>query len=252
MNRYGILAFSLLSYAVGMLGLTYFLLFVGGWEFLPVNVNGGHVASPLRAIAVNLALVALFAVQHSVMARPWFKRRLYRVLPAAAERSLYVLLSGAALLVLCAIWQQMGGALWNVQQQPARLLLQGVYAAGWTLAIASSFAIDHFELFGVSQALRNLRGDGELRPAFLERWFYRVVRHPLQTGVLIGLWATPTMTVAHLLLSVSLTVYILFALQLEERDLAVELGAPYEDYRRRVPMLVPRVQRPAPTPSVQA
>ena len=249
MNRYGVLAFSLVSYAVGMGGLTYFLLFVGGWEVLPVSVDGGHAAPLPWALAANVALIALFAVQHSVMARPWFKQRLYRVLPAAAERSLYVLISGAALLLLAAGWHNLGGPLWDIQQQPWRLILQVLYGLGWTLAIASSFAINHFELFGVSQAVRNFRGDGEPRPSFMERWFYRFVRHPLQSGVLIGLWATPTMTMSHMLLASLMTLYIFLALQLEERDLAVELGEAYADYRRRVPMLIPSFRTAAPQPA---
>jgi protein-S-isoprenylcysteine O-methyltransferase Ste14 len=198
----------------------------------------------LDALLINLGLLGLFAVQHSVMARPAFKRWWTRIIPGAAERSTYVLFSSLALVALFWWWQPMGGIVWDIQATAGINTMYLLYAAGWLLLLYVTFLIDHFDLFGLRQVWLYLRRKPYTPVPFVTPWLYRQVRHPLYVGWLMIFWATPVMTLAHLVFAIMTTAYILVAIQLEERDLVAE-HPEYADYRRRVPMLLPFGRRGA-------
>ncbi|NIL96928.1 MAG: hypothetical protein GTO53_05480 [Planctomycetales bacterium] len=243
MSRFLILIYGVLSYAVGMSGLGFFILFVGGWNFLPKHIDSNQPGSLTFALLVNTGLITLMGVQHSVMARPSFKKAWTKVIPPATERSTYVLLSGIVFLLICLFWQPIAGTLWDVANPTAQIFLTAVQLLGWGFVVASSFMINHFELFGLRQVYYHFTGKPEPSPRFRERYLYKIVRHPLQLGVLMGIWFTATMTMTHLMLSMTMTVYIFIGLHFEEKDLVATLGPDYEAYRQRVPMILPIPKR---------
>lgn len=234
-----LMLYSVLCYAIGLGVLSLFVLWVGPWGLLPWHIDSGPVAPLARGLAVDLGLLLLFGLQHSLMARAGFKRALTRVVPGPAERATYVLLSALAIGLICLLWQPLGGVAWQVENPMGRVLLIGGYVFGWGVAVWSTFVIDHFELFGLRQAWRHLRRQVEPQAVFQEKSLYRVVRHPMQLGVLIGLWSTPSMSWGHLVLALGMTGYVLIGLFFEERDLVRELGDDYAAYIRRVPQLLP-------------
>ena len=195
-----------------------------------------------EALAIDLGLLGLFAIQHSVMARPAFKRWWTKFVPEAVERSTYVLLSSLALVALFAWWQPIGGIVWETTGA-ARTAVIALYLLGWALLLYTTFLIDHFDLFGLKQVWRRLTGASYQPPQFYTPSLYKVVRHPLYIGWLTIFWAAPTMTVAHLVFALATTAYILIAIQLEERDLVDAFGERYVNYRRDTPMLIPRLRR---------
>src|SRR5690606_27357265 len=195
-----------------------------------------------RALAIDLLLLGLFAVQHSVMARPAFKRRWTRIVPQSAERSTYVLLSSLALIVLFAFWQPLGGVVWSVESPLGQAVLYALFALGWATVLVSTFLINHFDLFGLRQVWLQLIGRPYTSLEFGTPFFYRYVRHPLYVGWFFAFWATPHMTVTHLVFAVMTAAYILTAIQLGERVL-VAAHPEYRAYRARVPMLIPRFGR---------
>jgi len=213
---------------------------------VPATLDGEPTVPTGTAIAVDLLLLGLFAVQHSVMARPGFKRLWTRIVPAEAERSTYVLFSSLALIALFAFWQPLGGIIWQVENPVGRALLHAGFALGWLTVLVSTFLINHFDLFGLRQVWLCLLGRPYTPLRFGTPWLYRHVRHPLYVGWLMAFWITPTMTVTHLLFALVTTAYILVAIRLEERDL-MDHHPEYAQYRRRVPMLIPRFRRPAAT-----
>lgn len=239
MSRLLIFIYGLFSYAVGLGGLVWFALFIGGWEFLPRHIDSEIPGSLSSALLINLGLITLFVLQHSPMARLTFKRRWTKIIPRATERSTYLLFSGIIMGLICLYWQPINGVLWQVDNQIGQVVLIAVYIVGWSIPVLASFMINHFELFGLQQVYFNLISKSEPSPHFTERWFYKIVRHPIQLGTLIGIWSTPTMTMTHLMLSAPLTVYVLLSLKYEERDLVTTLGKNYEDYQRRVRMIIP-------------
>lgn len=246
-RRVLVLAYATASYALFLVTFLYAVGFVGGF-LTPTRLDGPGEGSVAAAVAIDLALLGLFAVQHSGMARPGFKRWLTRFVPRPAERSTYVLLSSVALLLLFVLWRPVGGVVWEVQGEAARTALYAVYAAGWLVVLGTTFLIHHFDLFGLRQAWLYFRGVPYTPLRFVTPWPYRMVRHPLYVGWLTTFWATPTMTVTHLLFAVGMTAYILAAIRWEERDL-VAAHPEYAAYRRRVPMLLPRLQLdPLPRP----
>jgi protein-S-isoprenylcysteine O-methyltransferase Ste14 len=232
-------------------GLTSYVIFLGTFLYavgfvgnivVPKSINTGEVIPVGEAAAVNVLLLGLFAVQHSVMARPAFKRWLTRFVPPQVERSTYVLASNVALILLFGLWRPMPGVVWEVES-PFAVILWMLFGVGWVLALVSTFLLDHFDLFGLRQVVLYARGRPYAPPPFRTPALYKVVRHPIMLGFLIAFWATPTMTWGHLLFAGMTTAYILVGIFLEERDLKNAFGSTYEEYRRRVGMIVPRVGR---------
>ena len=209
---------------------------------VPRGIDQGARLSPAVALTVDAALLLLFAVQHTVMARPWFKRRWTRLVPEPAERATFVLAATAALALLLWCWQPVGGTLWHLSGPGADAVL-AVYAAGWLLAISSTFGISHFDLFGLRQAWLHARGAEYQPPPFTERGLYRRIRHPLMAGFVVLFWAAPTMTAGHVLFAAAATGYILLGITFEERDLGRSLGADYQAYVTRVPALIPTIHK---------
>ena len=255
MTRILFFAYGVACYIIFLGTFLYAVGFIGNFG-VPTTLDGPTAEGPgglTAALAVNAGLLGLFAVQHSVMARRWFKRRWTRIVPWPIERSTYVLLSSAALILLFREWRPMGIEIWSVKSQAAVFTLYALFAAGWVLVLVSTFLIDHFDLFGLRQVWLHLRGKPYTTHAFVTPGPYRLVRHPLYVGWLLVFWMAPTMTLAHLVFSIATTAYILVAIRFEEQDLVREHGDAYEDYRRRVPMLIPvsgpRRQERQPTPA---
>jgi methanethiol S-methyltransferase len=242
MKRYLTVGYGAASYAAFLMAFPYAIGFIGDIT-VPRSVDHG-IASPIgRALVINVVLLGLFAVQHSVMARPGFKRWWTRVVPRSIERSTYVLLASSVLLVLYWQWRTMPALIWDVRHPVGRLTLWALFWLGWATVLLSTFMINHFDLFGLRQVYLAWRGKPYTDLDFRTHLFYRLVRHPLMLGFIVAFWAAPTMTAGHLLFATGTTGYILIALQLEERDLVATLGNRYRDYRRRVPMLVPLPRR---------
>lgn len=239
MKRYLVFTYGLISYVIGLGGLVYFILFVGGWTFIPRHIESDPPAQFGVALLINTGLMLLFGLQHSMMARPSFKKQITKIIPKAAERSTYVLLSGGMMLLISFFWQPVEGYLWQVTQPFARNMLTIGYIFGWVFAVLSSFVINHFELFGLRQVYYNLINQPEPAPNFTARFLYSIVRHPLQLGVLIGIWTTHTMSLTHLFLAIAFTGYIFVGLYFEEKDLTASLGQAYTDYQKRVPKILP-------------
>jgi methanethiol S-methyltransferase len=234
-----ILFYAVASYAVFLASSLYAVGFVGNY-LVPKSIDVGGSTSSSEAILIDLLLLGLFAIQHSAMARPAFKRWWGRIFPVACQRSTYVLLSSLILLLLFWQWRPIPMTVWRIEGLAAWLLI-GVYWLGWSIVFASTFMIDHFDLSGLRQAFFALRGAGQPGQSFKTPLLYKIVRHPLMLGFLLAFWATPRMTVGHLLFAIMTTAYILVGLQFEERDLIAEFGTTYQQYRERVPMLVPRL-----------
>jgi protein-S-isoprenylcysteine O-methyltransferase Ste14 len=240
MSRTGIFIYGLVCYSVFLGVFLYAIGFIGGF-LTPSLLDGGPTRPLTEALAIDCALLGLFAVQHSVMARPAFKRLWTRIIPEAAERSTYVLASSLALIALFVYWEPIGGVLWSVPAGVGRMLVIGLYGFGWLLLLYTTFLIDHFDLFGLAQVWRHVARKSYQPPQFRTPALYRLVRHPLYIGWLIIFWAAPIMTSAHLLFAIMTTAYILIAIRLEERDLVDAFGADYVAYRRRTPMLIPKL-----------
>ena len=231
-----------LCYLIFLGTFLYAVGFIGNFGFTK-TLDGALSGSLLSALAINAGLLGLFAVQHSVMARKWFKESWTRIVPQPIERATYVLFSSLALILLFWQWRPMGGQVWSVEDPVGRIALRGMFAFGWGLVLVSTFLINHFDLFGLRQVWLYLLGKPYSIVRLATPGPYRLVRHPLYLGWLFAFWMTPTMSLAHLLFATATTAYILLAIQFEERDLIREHGPAYEQYRRRVAMLVPLVRR---------
>jgi methanethiol S-methyltransferase len=240
-KRLSIFVYGVLSYAVFFATFLYAIGFVGNL-WVPKSMDSAPAVPFTTALLIDLALLGVFAIQHSVMARPAFKRWWTRIVPESAERSTYTLLSSLALILLFAYWQPLGGVVWNVTAPLGKALLYGAFAFGWGLVLASTFLINHFDLFGLRQVWLQLLNKPYRPLQFGTPLFYRYVRHPLYVGWFFAFWATPTMTLTHLVFAIATTAYILIAIQLEERDL-IDAHPEYAEYRRNVPMLVPFTKR---------
>lgn len=257
MRKTLILGFGLFSYLVFLLTFLYLVAFVGNlqqtglaeWmpvlpELVPVSIDHGRAGAPLPlAVAIDLGLIALFGLQHSVMARPAFKHRLTRFVPWTAERSLFVLAASLALIVLFLLWQPIPGTIWSAGSRFGQVVGWSVFGLGFGMVLLATFLIDHFDLFGLRQVWSEVTGKELPKPRFVTPLFYRLVRHPLYLGFLLAFWGGPTMTVGHALFAAGMTGYILIAVRYEERDLVRMLGQRYARYRQRVPMLIPRPGR---------
>lgn len=237
-KRTAILTYGIICYAIFFGTFLYAIGFVGD-ILVPKSIDSEPLVPLAQALIINLGLLGAFALQHTVMARPGFKRWWTRVVPQEAERSTYVLLSSVCLIALFAFWQPLGGVVWNVQDAFGQAVLYGLFAFGWLVVLVSTFLINHFDLFGLRQVWLYFRGKPYTQLKFDTPWLYRYVRHPLYVGFLIGLWAAPTMTMAHLVFSLLCTGYIFIGALLEERDLEKALPE-YKQYKKDVPMFVPR------------
>ena len=242
-KRIAFFAYGVACYLLFLATFSYAIAFVGGFA-VPKTLDGPRSVPLSAGIGIDAALLTLFALQHSGMARKGFKKRWTRIVPWTIERSTYVLFASVALAFLMWQWRPLGGIVWSVGDPAERLILRALFAFGFGLVLVSTFLINHFDLFGLRQVWLSLLGRAYEPVAFRTPWPYRVVRHPLYVGFLFAFWMTPVMTVAHLVFAVATTAYILVAIQLEERDLLREYGSAYEEYRRRVPMLVPYARRP--------
>ena len=240
MSRALSLLYATVCYAVFLLTFLYAIGFVFGLG-VPRHIDNGTVAPVTESLAIDVALLLLFAVQHSGMARQGFKRWWTRIVPAPVERSTYVLASSLVLALLFWQWRPLPQLVWQVDDPAWRMALYGLAGAGWLLVLASTFLIDHFDLFGLRQAWVQRRSLAAASDApLVTRAFYRIVRHPLMLGFLVAFWAAPTMSLGHLLFALATSGYILVAVKfLEERDLVAQFGDTYRDYQRRVPMLLP-------------
>ncbi|HZW51317.1 MAG TPA: NnrU family protein [Rudaea sp.] len=238
MGRQLALLYGVLCYLIFFATFLYAIAFVGG-VFVPLSLDSDPTGPFAESLLIDAILLGIFAVQHSVMARPAFKRWWTRFVPAAVERSTYVLFSSLALILLFWQWRPLGGMVWQVDSLVARDVLWALFALGWATVLIGTFLINHFDLFGLRQVWLNWRRTPYTPPGFVTPLFYRVVRHPIMLGFIVAFWATPHMTLAHLIFAIATTAYILIALQLEEHDLAASIGEPYRDYQRRVHMLVP-------------
>ena len=243
MPRAAILLFSSLSYAVFLGTFLYLIAFVGDLPFVPRTVDVGPEGPVAAAIVINIGLIALFGLQHSVMARPGFKRMWTRIVPPPMERSVYVLAASLILIILFLFWRPIEGTIWDLTGTAFELPMWLLFAAGWAIVLISTFLINHFELFGLQQAWLNLRGRMAAEPQLRQPLFYRWVAHPLYSGFFLAFWATPQMSPGHLLLAGGMSVFMLIAIQLEERDLIDFFGDAYRQYRSSVGMLMPRLRR---------
>jgi len=242
MKRLAVFAYGVVCYAVFFATFLYAIGFIGN-VVVPKAMDSPSSTPLLKALAIDALLLGIFAVQHSLMARPWFKRAWTRIVPEPAERSTYVLFSSLALIALFAFWQPLGGMVWNVEDPIGRGFLFAAYGFGLGLVLISTFLINHFDLFGLRQVWMYLIGKPYTHLSFRTPLLYKYVRHPLYIGWFMSFWFTPTMTVTHLFFAVMCTSYILLAIRWEEKDLADFHGARYEHYRDSVPMLMP-----SPTP----
>ena len=239
-KRIAFFAYGSISYLIFLGTFLYAVGFIGNFG-VPTTLDGTARLPLAVALAIDMGLLTLFAVQHSVMARKWFKEWWTRLVPKPVERSTYVLFSSLALILLFALWRPLGGVIWSVENPVMQVLLRGLFAFGWVLVLFSTFLINHFDLFGLRQVWRYLLDQPNDMLRFATPGPYRLVRHPLYVGWLFAFWMTPVMTLAHLLFSIATTAYILLAIQFEERDLVREHGDAYQEYRRSVPMLIPFV-----------
>lgn len=240
MKRTLYMAIAVICYFAFFGSFLYLIGFVGNFPGLPNTVDRSPTPSGGSAMLVNLGLIALFGLQHSVMARSGFKTGLTRVVPPVLERSVFCLASAVVLVALYCLWQPMPALVWDVQSAGGRMALWLLFAVGWLIVLVSTFLLNHFELFGLAQPWRNLRGTAAPVESFSTPGFYRAVRHPIYAGFVLAFWATPTMTQGHLLLAAGMTVYILIGIRYEERDLVARFGAQYSAYKTKVGMLFPR------------
>jgi len=243
MKRIAAFVYGIVCYGVFFATLLYAIGFLGNFG-VPKSIDSGPNGSMFTALLIDAALLALFALQHSIMARPWFKRMWTQIVPEPIERSTYVLFSSCALLLMFWQWQPMGGVIWSIEGRIARTVILGLYAAGLLIVLFSTFLINHFDLFGLRQVYLYLTGRKYTQLEFRTPFFYRYVRHPLYVGWLLTFWSAPVMTVAHLFFAAMTTAYILMAIRFEEADLMSMYGDKYRQYRKQVPMIIPALGNP--------
>ena len=230
--------YAAIAYLIFLGSFLYAVAFVGNIPWVPKTIDSGPAGPVVQGLIVNLLVLGAFAIQHSVMARPAFKRWWGRLVPQPMERSTYVLLSSLLLILLFVVWQPFPQAIWTVENPVARALLTGLYWVGWLTVLCSTYMINHFELFGLKQAIAR-HAVAETPPSLTTRYLYQFVRHPIMLGFIIAFWATPVMSQGHLLFALMTTAYIFIGIALEEHDLVATFGEAYRAYQGRVPMVLP-------------
>ena len=244
MSRAATLIFSIICYAIFFATFLYLIVFVGDFTFATITVDSGPEAPPAVAAIIDILLISLFGLQHSVMARPTFKAWWTKIVPPPIERSVFVLAASIALMILFLGWRPIDAIVWNVTNPILKDLIWILFWAGWLTVLVSTFLINHVELFGLQQAWLHVRGREAARPELRQPGFYRWVAHPLYSGFFLAFWAAPEMTAGHLLLAAGVSIYMLIAIRYEERDLTDFFGDEYRRYRSGVGMLTPRFRRP--------
>jgi len=234
-------AYGVVCYLIFFATFLYAIAFVGDLPFAPYTLDGGTAGPLATTLAIDAALLGVFAVQHSVMARPAFKKAWTKIVAPAAERSTYVLLASLALILVFRFWQPLPQVVWSVPAGAATIALLTLSYVGWGIVLVSTFLLNHFELFGLQQVYHRLTGKTGAAPEFRTPGFYKLVRHPLYVGFTLAFWGAPVMTVGHLIFAVGTLGYMLIAIQLEERDLVDVFGDRYRDYRKQVGMMFPKV-----------
>jgi protein-S-isoprenylcysteine O-methyltransferase Ste14 len=239
MKKVIIFIYGIISYLVFLIAFLYAIGFVGN-IVVPKSIDSGVETTLFSSLFINVILLSVFALQHSIMARPQFKKWFTTIISPAMERSTYILLSSLALLLIYWQWQPITTIVWKMENEIVSLFLTGIFFLGWLIVLLSTFMINHLELFGLAQIFDNLKNKKTPNPKFQTNYLYKLVRHPLMLGFLIAFWATPTMTVGHLLFTLVTTIYIFVAVKyLEEKDLKKVIGKDYETYQKEVPMIIP-------------
>jgi protein-S-isoprenylcysteine O-methyltransferase Ste14 len=239
MKKSIIVLYGVLAYIIFLIAFLYAIGFIGN-IIVPKSIDSGTESSLFSSISINVLLLSVFALQHSIMARPAFKKWFTTIINPAMERSTYILLSSLALMLIFWQWRQITTIVWDFENDIVSFILMGIFFLGWLIVLLSTFMINHLELFGLAQIFDNLKNKTTPSPKFQTNYLYKLVRHPLMLGFLVAFWATPTMTLGHLLFSVVTTLYIFVAVKyLEEKDLKKVIGKEYETYQKEVPMVIP-------------
>jgi len=239
MKKSVIFIYGIIAYCVFLISFLYAIGFVGN-IIVPKSIDSGTETTLISSILINVILLSVFALQHSIMARPAFKNWFTSIISPAIERSTYILLSSLCLLLIYWQWQPITTIVWEAENKIAAIVLKGIFYLGWLIVLLSTFMINHFELFGLAQIFDNLKNRQTPNPKFQTNYLYKIVRHPIMLGFIIAFWATPSMTVGHLLFTLVTTIYIFIAVKyLEEKDLRKFIGEKYETYQKEVPMIVP-------------
>ena len=250
MKRTLVLIYGIVGYALGSGSLAYLIAFL--FNLVPISIDSGEAGNPFVAAIVDVGLILLFAVQHSVMARPGFKQIVARLLPKAAERSTYMIATGAVVFAMCLLWQPIPTVVWQAQNSLLSNALLAIGLGGWVLVLYSTFLISHFDLFGLRQVYLHFVERPYTPVPFKKNSLYRSIRHPIMTGVFVGIWFTPVMTVGHLVLSVTFSAYIVIGVYFEERDLIRSLGQRYTEYMQQTTKFFPVLMRRSKTTEVRS